>query len=68
MKLAIYDTFERKVTLTETLIWLAIFMAGLLLFLEAPGLFVQPALWLYDCVSPRASIFRGTFPFSVSFD
>jgi hypothetical protein len=37
MKLAIYDTFERKVTLTETLIWLAIFSVSIPLILESLG-------------------------------
>ena len=60
MKLAIYDTFERKVTATETLIWMVIYMVGLLLFIHV---LAWPAVWLFDYFY-APSIFRGDFPFS----
>ncbi len=58
MKLAIYDTFERKVTAIETLIWMCLYMVGLPLFLYA---LAWPAIRLLDYFYPGASVFSNLF-------
>ncbi|HYO90570.1 MAG TPA: hypothetical protein VEQ40_02995 [Pyrinomonadaceae bacterium] len=63
MRLAIYDTFERKVTAIETLIWMVIYMVGLMLFIHV---ILWPAMLLFDYFF-APSVFRGAFP-SIPFD
>jgi hypothetical protein len=52
MKLALRDTFERQVTLTETLIWMGIFVGGLILFLLLSPVIFSPVIWLVKYFYP----------------